>query len=121
MDYSKIKIKINGVELPAPVSIDYSLEDIDIDSQRDVKSGVLDRNRQRDNMYKISIAYDIKDVETVSNVINMISPETFNVEIFDILTLTRKTYIMYAGPKSMQFISQGGVWIKGLKFNLVEV
>lgn len=121
MDYSNIKLKINGVELPAPVSIDYSLEDIDVDSERDVQSGILDRNRQRENVYKISLSYDVSDIETVSQVINMVSPETFSVEVFDILTLERKTKTMYAGPKSMQFMSHGGVWIKALKFNLVEV
>lgn len=121
MDYSNIKLKIDGVELPAPISMDYSLEDIDEGSERDVKNAILDRNRVRANAYKISLSYGINDIETVSKVVNMISPETFEVEIFDILTLERKTITMYAGSKSFGYMVYNGAWIKALKFNLVEV
>lgn len=120
-NYENIKLKIDGVELPAPVQIDYNLEDLDADSERDTRNAVLDRNRIRSDIYKISLAYALDDVETVSEVLNMICHETFDVEIFDIITLKRKTVKMYAGPKSMQFVLAGNVWIKSLKFNLVEV
>lgn len=121
LNYENMKIKINGVELPAPVQMDYNLEDLDVDSERDVKSAVLDRNRARAELYKIPLAYALNDVETVSTVLNMIHPETFDVEIFDIMTLKRKTIKMYAGPKSMQFVLCDNIWVKALKFNLVEV
>lgn len=120
MNYANLKIKINGVELPAPVDMDYNLEDIDIDSERDVSSAIMDRNRARADVYKIPLAYAIDDMETVSKVLNMVHPETFQVEIFDIMTLKRRTITMYAGPKSMRFICSNNVWVKSLRFNLVE-
>lgn len=116
-----MKIKIDGVELPAPVSIDYNYEDLDVESDRDTRNGILSRNVLRSNMLKISITYGIEDAETISNVIQAITPNTFNVEVFDVSTNSRKTKTMYAGSKSMQMIMNNGVWIKCLKFNLVEV
>jgi len=121
LKYENIKLKINGVDLPAPIQISYNLEDLDADSERDTYNAILNRNRIRPDIYKIPLAYAMDDVETVSKVLNMIRPETFDVEIFDIITLKRKTIKMYAGAKSMQFILSGNIWIKALKFNLVEV
>lgn len=121
LNYENLKIKINGVDLPAPVQVDYNLEDLDADSERDTQRAILDRNRIRADVYKIPLAYAIDDVETVSKILNMVRPETFSVEIFDIISLKRKTLKMYAGPKTMQFVLAGNIWIKALKFNLVEV
>lgn len=121
MNYNDVKIKINGEDLPAPIEMDYNLEDLDVDSVRDVSSAIMNRNRIRSDTYKIPLAYGMDDVETVSKVLNMVHPETFDVEIFDIMTLKRKTLRMYAGPKSVKFVLSSNVWVKTLKFNLVEV
>lgn len=121
MNYEDVKIKINTTVLPAPISMDYSLEDLDADSERDVKRGILDRNRIRSDVFKLSLAYSIDDVDKVSKILKAIAPETFNVELFDIKNNKRVTKKMYAGPKSMQMICNNGIWIKGLKFNLTEV
>ena len=121
MDFETLKIVVNGVELPAPISIDYNLEDLDADSARDAKSAELSRNRIRADVMKVSLIYGIDDTATVSHVLKAISSETFSVELFDVKENKRTTKKMYAGPKSMQLVLYKGVWIKGLKFNLVEV
>lgn len=121
LKYENMKIKINGVELPAPVQMDYNLEDLDADSDRDTRSGKLNRNRIRSDVLKLSLSYGIDDTDSVSSVLKAISPSTFQVEFFDVKNNMRDTKTMYAGAKSMQMILNNGVWIKGLKFNLVEV
>lgn len=121
MNYESIMIKANGVVLPAPISIDYSLEDLDADSERDVSTGRLSRNRIRSDVFKLSLAYGLEDMVSVSAVLKAVSPETFSVELYDIKNNKRVIKTMYAGPKSMQMICDDGVWIKGLKFNLTEV
>lgn len=121
MEYKNIEIKANGVILPPPVSIDLNLEDIDADSERDVKSAILDRNRIRSDVHKLSLAYGLNDLDTVSTVLQAISSATFEVELFDIKANERVTKKMYAGPKSMQFVYANQVWVKALKFNLIEV
>lgn len=121
MNYDTIEIKVNGVVLPSPIDFSYNLEDLDADSQRDVQSGILDRNRIRSDVFKISLTYGINDMDTVSKVLKAISPPTFVVELFDIKNNNRTTKTMYAGPKTAQMVCNNGVWIKGLKFNLTEV
>lgn len=121
MNYENVKIIVNGVELPPAVSFDYGLEDMDADSERDVNSGVLYRNRIRSDMLKISVAYAVNDTTSISNVLKAISPATFSVEVYDFKEGKRITKTMYAGPKSFQPVCLNGVWVKSLKFNLVEV
>ena len=121
MNYEDIKIKVNGVVLPAPISIDYSLEDLDADSERDVNTGRLSRNRIRSDVFKLSLTYGTDDMATVSKVLKTVSPATFSVEIYDIKNSKRVVKTMYAGPKSLKMICNNGVWIKGLKLNLTEV
>ena len=121
MSYSDIKIKINGADIPAPISLDYSLEDLDADSERDVSRGILDRNRIRSDVFKLSLTYAMNDLAQTSLLLKTISPATFSVELFDVKNNNRATKTMYAGSKTMQMICNKGVWIKGLKFNLTEV
>lgn len=121
MSYENVKIKVNGVELPAPIDMEYSLEDLDADSERDVNSGILDRNRIRSDVFKLSLSYSMESPEAVSKVLKAISSATFSVELFDIKNNKRVTKTMYAGPKTSQLILNDGVWVKGLKFNLTEV
>ena len=45
MEYNDIKILIEGVELPAPSTMDIEYEDLDADSIRSISDGVLERNR----------------------------------------------------------------------------
>lgn len=121
MNYKDIVIKANGVVLPAPISLEYSLEDLDADSERDVNTGRLNRNRIRSDVFKLSLTYGMDDMATVSKVLKAISPPTFSVELYDIKNGNRVVKTMYAGPKSMKMICINGVWGKGFKFNLTEV
>lgn len=121
MNYENMEIKADGVVLPAPISFELNLEDLDADSERDVVTGILGRNRIRSDVYKISLAYGLDDVVSIKKVLEAISKETFSVELFDIKSGQRKIKTMYAGPKSMQYVCNNGLWIKSLKFNLVEV
>ena len=95
MGFETLKIVVNGVELPAPISIDYNLEDLDADSARDAKSAELSRNRIRADVTKVSLIYGMDDTETVSNVLKAISPETFSVELFDVKENKRATKTIY--------------------------
>ena len=114
-------IKVNGVMLPAPILIDYNYEDLDADSVRDINSAVLDRNRIRADVLKVSLTYGMDNLTTVSTVMQAIGAATLSVELLDIKTNSRTTKTMYSASKSMQMVKYDGVWIKGLKFNLVEV
>lgn len=121
MKYDYIKIKIEGITLPTPIDIEYSLEDLDADSDRDVISGVLDRNRIRSDMLKISISYSVNDTSSISTILKLISKEIFKVELFDFKEGKRVEKNMYSSSKTFQPLLVENVWIKGLKFKLIEV
>ena len=112
---------VNGVLLPSPVSIDYSLEDVDADSKRDVKKAKMNRNRIRKDVVKLSIVYSINSLEEVSLVLNTIESTSFNVEYYDLKEGKRITKEMYAGAKNFRPINVGGHWIQGFKFSFTEV
>ena len=122
MNFNDIKLKINGTLLPVPVEFDVELSDLDDEtSTRDIKTMKLKRNRIRANIYKITLGYSLDEPETVSLVLNLVSDATFEVEMFDILTMKRVKKTMYAGSKSFGYMLNKDVWVKGLKLSLVEV
>lgn len=120
MQYNDIQLKINNTTIPAPIDMSYSLEDIDKDSGRDIKDAKMYRNRQLADVVKIGITYEINDVDSISTLMNLISDTFFDVEYFDIKSKTRVTKEFYAGSKSFNFVCVGDVFVKGLKFNIVQ-
>ena len=119
--YENIKLKINGEELPSPIQMDYELSDLDKDSQRDIQTLRMHRNRGLADVIIISLVYGLNDLSTISKVLKAIEPENFEVELHDLKENERVTKTMYASSKTAQFVVSNGVWIKGLKFKLVEV
>ncbi len=122
MDYENIKILIDGVELPAPATMDVEFEDYDANSIRGINDGVLDRNRIRANVQKITLSYLLKDLDAITTIYRLIKPQTFLVELWDDTQGKRVTKTMYAGPKKNSYIRvQTGIKGKAIKFSLVEV
>ena len=115
------RVVVNGVALPAPVTLDYSLEDIDKDSNRDVSNAKMRRNRIRSDVVKLSFTYTVNSLEEVTTVLNAIKSKTFDVEFYDYKEGKRVTKEMYAGAKTFRPIAVSGNWIQGFKFNLTEV
>ena len=121
-EYENIKILINGVEIPAPSDYEVGYEDIDAEALRDVSTGILERNRIRADVQKISLSYLLKDLESITAMYKLISPQSFEVEVWDDTKGERVTKVMYAGPKKHSFIRvQKGIKGKAIKFSLIEV
>lgn len=96
------------------------LNDEDEDSGRNVKDGIMYRNRIRDDVNKISLTYDTNELSDISKILQLINPETFLVELFDLKKMQRVVKQFYAGNKSYSFMCVDRVWIKGFKVSLVE-
>ena len=120
MKYEDIQLKINGTSIPAPIDLSFSMEDSDVDSGRDIESDKMYRNRKRSDIIKIGITYEINDLSSVSNLLNLIQDEFFTVEFYDIKGNKRVVKEFYAGPKRFNYICIGEVFVKGLKFNIIE-
>lgn len=122
MEYNDIKILIEGVELPAPSTMDIEYEDLDADSIRSISDGVLERNRIRSNVQKVTLSYLLKDLTDIKTVYEMVGPATFNVELRDDTQGKRVTKEMYAGPKKHSYVrTQSGIKGQAIKFSLIEV
>lgn len=120
LTYDDIKIKIDGVYIPPPTELSISLEDIDMKSGRNIKDAVMYRNRLRSDIKKISLTYTIDDTDSISKLLRMIEPESFNVELFDLKNNKRMVKSCYAGSKSYKLICVDRVWVNGFKVNLIE-
>lgn len=120
MTYGDVKIKINGVEIPPPTDMDFELNDVDVESGRNVSDGVMSRNRLRSDVFKVTLTYTIDDADSISKLLNLISGEYFNVELFDLKQNKRTTKSCYAGNKAYKLICIDRVWVSGFKVSLVE-
>jgi hypothetical protein len=120
MEWNDIALTVGGAVLPAPISFTMNLEDYDGDSVRDVKRGILDRIRIRDDVSKITLKYGTIDVTELSIILNALNPAKLTVQFYDAKTKTRKTINMYCNKKSWEWTCTNGIWSKGLSIDLVE-
>lgn len=100
--------------------MNYELNDVDDDSGRDIQNALMERNRRRIDVTKISLTYDMNEPETMSKILNLIEPEFFEVDFHDLKKNGRCTKQFYAGPKSFEYLCIDRLWIKGFKVNLIE-
>lgn len=122
VSYEDVKPVINGIALPPPTKFDLSWDDLDSpNSLRDIKRGVLHREVIRSNVLKISFAYNVEELATLSTVLELCRKKVVQVEAFDIESMTRKTYNMYISKPKTSLIAVGnGVFSKGFAFDLTE-
>lgn len=120
--YEDIRIFVNGVELPAPSTMDLEYEDLDADSMRDINSGTLHRNRIRSNVMKIKVSYLVADLGAIAKVYTMLKPTSFKVSVYDDASGKRVNKQMYCSKKSHSYIrTQNGIRGKGVSFSIIEV
>lgn len=112
-------LKINGVEMPAPLPYEPTISDIDSDKSARNANARMYRDRIATKR-KLNLEWGILNQSECSKILNAVSPVEFIVEFLDPQKGTI-TCIMYAGDRTASRIetSSGTLW-KGLKFNLVE-
>lgn len=123
MNYSDVKIVVNGYELPDPVSIEPELSDLDSDTTvRSIVTGKLNRNVIRSNMIKLVLKFGLQDMGEVTNVLSHLPTPSFTVNLFDPVVGKRVTKTMYVGNRKFTYKVVGkNVMIDGLTFSLIEV
>lgn len=75
-------LKINGVAMPTPRA--YSIQRSDLDSQNTTRSeaGKLQRDRIRDNTYKVMCEWRVRERD-LQKLNSALSPEEFTAQIYD--------------------------------------
>ncbi|GAB6170090.1 hypothetical protein JCM1393_25500 [Clostridium carnis] len=112
-------LKINGVEMPAPLPYTAMISDLDSNKSSRNTKGRLYRDRIAIKR-KLELEWGILTQNECSDILNAIAPKEVNVEFLDpqrgVIICT-----MYVGDRTMQRIetSSGTLW-KGLKFSLIE-
>lgn len=123
MDYQNIKIIANGMELPAPISIESELSDLDADTTiRSVTTGILRRNVIRTDVLKLTLKYGLQEAAQVQRILASLPAPNFSVTLYDIKSGDREEKTMYTGNRKLSYKMAGGtIMIDGLSFSLTEV
>jgi len=112
-------LKINGVRVPTPSS--YQIGIYDLSKAERVASGLLKIERIATKR-KIELTWFYLTKEQLSNLLNLVSPVSFDVEYIDPQTNTLKTGNFYCGDRLVEAFdyNNGRIRYKNIRFNLIE-
>lgn len=106
---------------PTPTKYDVELSDIDSASTGRVETGLMNRERVRADVYKVSLAFTNLTSDDVLNIKNSIKEEKFDVGLFDGEWI--EGLKMYAGNRKITLKSVDDMsncfW--DMSFNLTEM
>jgi len=100
-------IQINGVNLPPPVEYSVELYDIDSENTKRTETGVLQRDRVRQGVYKMQVKWLIKKSQ-LRIITDALKPAKFKVTFFDPTTLEMPTREMYCGDRKANLVKYNG-------------
>ncbi|WP_352420727.1 DUF6711 family protein [Proteiniborus sp.] len=112
-------LKIDGVEMPAPVKYDVGIMDLSKAERNALGDMVIDRIATK---RKIELDLTGLSNEEISKVLKAVSPVFFEVEYFDPQENRLQTGTFYSGDRNAKGLryEQGKLLWKGLSFNIIE-
>lgn len=112
-------LKIDGVEMPAPVKYDVGIMDLSKAERNALGDMVIDRIATK---RKIELDLKMLSPEEVSKVLRAVSPVFFEVEYFDPQENSVQTRTFYSGDRNITGLSfsKGKMMWNGLAFNIIE-
>ena len=119
---SRTLIKINGVFIPDPSSLQWGLQSVSrSDAGRDQKGKMHVELQTRKR--KLELSWSGIGFAETAEVLQAVNPETFRVTYLDALTNTTQTRTFYVGDRSAPVHSyvEGNQWYTTLSFNIIEV
>lgn len=113
-------IQIDGVDMPAPSTFSVILQSIDSDSTTRNEQGILQRDRIRDGVHKLTLKWNALAVADASTVLQAVSPVSFTVSFIDPLTNAPTSVTLYAGDRTAESVNtQDGIrW--NISFDNIE-
>lgn len=117
-------VAIDGVMLPYPTKYLVSMSDLDSSDTTRNEAGVLVRNRVRQGVAKLELAFTLRGKD-VSWVMSLIAPDKVQVEYFDPRMSEPRTMEAYVGDRSCNVVSYNTdmlteeIWWE-VSFNLIE-
>lgn len=113
-------IKVGNVNLPEPSSYKVTAQDIDSENTGRNENGIMFRERIRQDVYKIQVAWQNISESDKNTIINAIGNATFSVTFFYGSQTLTKT--MYVGDRSCDLVwkpQTGSIW--NVSVNFIEV
>lgn len=117
-------ISIDGTMLPNPTKYLVSMSDLDSSDTTRNEAGVLVRNRVRQGVTKIELAFNLKGKDA-AQLLDLVTPAKVHVEYFDPRVFAPREIDAYVGDRSSNML----VYVPGMKvedirwevsFNLIE-
>lgn len=117
-------IAIEGVMLPWPTKYLVSMSDLDSSDTTRNEEGVLVRNRLRQGVTKIELAFTLRG-QDASWVLDLVKPDKVKVDYFDPRLFVTRTIEAYVGDRSCDLrVYHEGMTIEEMiwevSFNLIE-
>lgn len=114
-------INIDGVDLPAPTKFKPPNMDIDSSDSNRNELGVMQRDRIRQGVYKLELAWEKISSSELALIKAAIEPAEIQVTFPSEIGFITKT--MYAGDRNVEMVSYNNDYNKivwNISFNLVE-
>lgn len=115
-------IKVNGVYIPNPSSLEWGVQSISDSNAGRTSDGTMHVNlvtRKR----KLQLSWNAVDFATASEILQAVNPEKFDVTYQDALTNTLLTKKFYVGDRTapVHSYAEGHQWYANISFDLIEV
>lgn len=113
-------ITIDGVDLPAPSSMSIPMSDLDSPDTTRNELGILQRDRIRQGVHKVELAWNVITSSQVNTILSAIEPAKFSVTFPT--TFGTVTKDMYCGDRKLDVVlyKNGDNPYWSLSFNLIE-
>lgn len=114
-------LNIGTIDMPEPSSFKVAVQDIDSDNTKRNENGVMQRDRIRAGVRKLSCEWTTIETAQASTIMQAIQPASFTVVYFDMETASDKTITAYVGDRSCER-KQSGLGIRwDISFDLIEL
>ena len=112
-------VSLNGYTPPAPTEYSLDIQDIDSEDSGRGETGYMTRERVREGLYKLSLAFTNITSDDVLDIKNAISSEEIMVTLFDGTSVDAK---MYVGNRTLKLksIDDEANCFWDMSFNLTE-
>ena len=113
-------LTLNGTAMPEPSSFTVAVQDLDSDSTKRNESGILQRDRIRQGVRKLTCKWNALGQSDAAAVMQAVRPASVTAEYFDMEDGADKTLTAYVGDRSCErVVSQiGPRWT--ISFDLIE-
>lgn len=95
-------VKLGTYVPPTPTKFSLDIQDIDSEDTGRGETGYMSRERVRESVYKLSLAFTNITSDQVLRIKNAISPDEITVQLFDGSTVTKQ---MYSGNRTLDLKS----------------